>query len=362
MSVELLAWLIVAGLAGPLLRIPKRVAIPVAVGELLVGALFGASGLRKIPYQDPTLKFLATVGFALLMFAVGSHINYRALTKASFKRASLILSANLAAAILVALAISHLTDFSNWKLIAVIAFSSSAALVLPIAEKLNPSASVSTLITQVTLADALAFLALPFFTQQSGQLQATEGAGFVLLASAAIYFALKYAKGKSWLEHTHAISKAEALGLELRISLALLLMVATVALHFHASVMIAGFTLGVAIACIGVPHRLARQLFAVSDGFFAPIFFVWLGASSDVRATFHSRNTILLAALLCIAALLAHAPGLLLGQPTRYVFLASAQLGIPAAAVTLGAQNGILNPGQSGAIMLSALVTIHFTI
>jgi hypothetical protein len=63
-----------------------------------------------------------------------------------------------------------------------------------------------------------------------------------------------------------------------------------------------------------------------------------------------------------MAVLLAHAPGLFLGQLTKHVLLASAQLGIPAAAVTLGAQNGILNPGQSGAIMLSALATILFTI
>jgi Kef-type K+ transport system membrane component KefB len=362
MTVELLAWLIVAGLAGPLLRIPRRFTVPVAVGELLVGAVFGASGLREIPYRDPTLKFLATVGFALLMFAVGSHINYRSITKKSLQRASLILTANLVVAIVIALSISRLTHFSNWKLIAVIAFSSSAALVIPVVEKLQPSILVSTLITQVTLADALSFLALPFFTQRTGRLQATEGAGFVLLACLVIYFSLNYAKSKGWLVHTHEISKVDQLGLELRISLALLLLVAALALHFHASVMIAGFTLGVAIASIGVPHRLARQLFAVSEGFFAPIFFIWLGASIDIRATFHSRNTILLAALLCTGAVVVHLPGLLFGQPKRFLFLASVQLGIPAAAVTLGTENGILSAGQAGAIMLSALVTILFTI
>ena len=362
MTVELLAWLIVAGLAGPLLRIPKRLGLPVAVGELLIGATFGASGLRKIPYQDPTLKFLATLGFALLMFAVGSHINYRSLTKQSFQKASVVLTANLAVSIVAALIISRITHFTNWKLIAVIAFSSSAALVIPLTERFTPSASVSALITQVTLADAISFMALPFFTQRSGQLRATEGAAFVLLASVGIYFALKYAKSKGWLEHTHNISKVDQLGLELRISLALLLLVAALALHFHASVMIAGFTLGVAIASIGVPHRLARQLFAVSEGFFAPIFFIWLGASIDVRATFHSRSTILLALLLFLAAVLVHTPALLFGQPKRYVLLASVQSGIPAAAVTLGTQNGLLSPGQSGAIMVSALVTSLFLI
>ena len=362
MTIELLAWLIVAGLAGPLLRIPKRWGVPVAVGELLVGTLFGVSGLKKIPYQDPTLKLLATVGFALLMFAVGSHINYRSITKKSFVKAFWILLANFALSILVGVTIDQLVHFSNWKLLAILSFSSSAALVVPLVDRLNPSESISILISQVTLADAIAFLALPFVTQRSGRLQATEGALLVLVAATLIYFALKLAKSKGWLSRTHDLSKEDHLGLELRISLALLLLVAALALHFHASVMIAGFSLGVAIASVGVPRRLARQLFGVSEGFFAPLYFVWLGASIDIRQTFHSRDALWLALLLCVGALLAHAPSALFGQPKKYVLLASIQIGIPAAAVTLGTANGVLTQAQSGAIMMSALVTIIFTI
>ena len=102
-SIELLGALIVAGLAGPLLRLPKRWGVPVAVGELLVGTIFGDSGFRKIPFQDPTLKLFATVGFALLMFSAGSHINYRTLTKKSFEKAIWILIANFAVATLIGL-------------------------------------------------------------------------------------------------------------------------------------------------------------------------------------------------------------------------------------------------------------------
>ena len=144
--------------------------------------------------------------------------------------------------------------------------------------------------------------------------------------------------------------------------MATLLLVAAVAIRFHASVMIAGFTLGVAFASIGVPHRLSRQIFGVSEGLFAPIYFVWLGASVNIRQTFHSRDSIILAILLCCAALISHLPSALFGQPRRNIFLASAQLGIPAAAVTLGSENHLISAGQSGAIMLSALITILFTI
>ena len=358
----MLGVLVLAGLAGPLLRVPQRWGVPVAVGELLIGTLFGVSGFNKIPYQDQSLKLLATVGFALLMFTAGSHIDYRTLTRKSFEKAAWILSANFILAVLVGLAIDHLAHFSNWKLAAVISFSSSAALVIPLVEKVAPSESKSILITQVTIADAIAFVALPFFTQKSERLQATEGAILVLIASVAIYFALRFARSRGWLDSTHAVSKADHLGLELRISLSLLLLVAALALHFHASVMIAGFTLGVALASIGVPHRLARQLFGVSDGFFAPLYFVWLGASIDIRQTFHSRDAILLALLMCIGAVIAHTPSGLVGQPKRNILLSSAQLGIPAAAVTLGTANGVLSAAQAGAIMMSALVTILFTI
>jgi len=362
MTIQLLGALVVAGLAGPLLRIPKRWGIPVAVGELVIGATFGASGFNKIPFNDPSLKLLASIGFALLMFTAGSHIDYRTLTRRSFEKAFWILLGNFALSILVALAIERLTHFHNWKLIAVLAFSSSAALVIPLTQGIAPTISKSILITQVTIADALAFIALPFFTQNGGHLQALQGAGIVLAASLVIYFLLIFAKSKNWLNRTHQVSKEDHLGLELRISLALLLLVSALAIHFHASVMIAGFTLGVALASVGVPHRLARQLFAVSDGFFAPLYFVWLGASINIRDTFHSRDTIFLAILLCFGAVITHIPSALFNQPKRNILLASAQLGIPAAAVTLGTSHGVLNSGQAGAIMLSALITIFFTI
>jgi Kef-type K+ transport system membrane component KefB len=324
--------------------------------------VFGNSGLKKIPVHDSTLTLLATMGFALLMFTAGSHIDYRALTKRAVRKAVEILTANFIVAVVVAIAVSHVSHFSHWQLLAVISFSSSAALVIPLLERSASSESISTLIAQVTIADALAFIALPFFTQRKHQFEALGGALLVLIASTLIYLALRFARSREWLSTTHQISKEDHLGLELRISMALLLLVSALAIHFHASVMIAGFTLGVALASIGVPHRLAKQLFAVSEGFFTPLYFLWLGASIDVRATFHTKHTILLAMLLVVAALIAHAPQLLFKQPIRSVFLSSAQLGIPAAAVTLGSQNGLLTGGESGAIMLSALVTILFTI
>jgi Kef-type K+ transport system membrane component KefB len=51
------------------------------------------------------------------------------------------------------------------------------------------------------------------------------------------------------------------------------------AVFTHVSIMLAGFALGLVISAIGEPRRLARQLFGITEGFFSPLFFVWLGAS-----------------------------------------------------------------------------------
>lgn len=75
-------------------------------------------------------------------------------------------------------------------------------------------------------------------------------------------------RARCWLEKMHRFPKLDQLDLELRKILAHLLLVVSIAIHFPASVKITGFAIGVAIANIGMPHRLARQLFAVSDGFF----------------------------------------------------------------------------------------------
>jgi len=358
MTIELFGALMVAGLAGPILRVPKRYGVPVAVGELLIGAIFGQSGFNTIPVADPTLKLLATVGFALLMFTAGSHIDYRTFTKQAFAIIYKIIIANALIAVALGFAMDYIAHFPNWRLLATLSFSSSAAFVIPIIACQKRDLALEVLIAQVTVADAVSFIALPFFTQKHDQLAAFKGSLIVLAAAILIYFLLFGAKKLGFLDRTHDLSKVEHLGIELRVSLALILLVAALATRFHASVMIAGFALGVALASIGVPHRLARQLFGVSDGLFAPLYFIWLGASINIRTTFHSHSALLLALLLILAAFAAHAPALFFKQPLTNILLASGQLGIPAAAVTLGVANGILTQAESGAIMLAALFTL----
>jgi hypothetical protein len=126
----------------------------------------------------------------------------------------------------------------------------------------------------------------------------------------------------------------------------------------HVSIMLAGFSFGLAVAGVGEPRRLARQLFAVTEGFLGPLFFVWLGASLDLHELGRHPSFILLGFVLGVGAAVTHAAMRLTGQPLPIGALASAQLGVPVAAATVGSQLHLLEPGEPAALILGALVTI----
>lgn len=359
MSLGLLGALIAAGLIGPLLRSSRVFSLPIAVGEIFVGAVLGTSGLGVVPVDDPSLRTFATIGFVLLMLTAGSHIDYRSVTKkANVAKSVLILVLNFLCAVVLGYGIGHMAHFNNWKLLAIIAFSSSAAFVVPLVAQMDPTESLVVLLTQVTIADTVAFLLLPFVTERTGHLKTALGAGAIFAVAFILYLILREINSRGWIGRLHEASKKDQLALELRISLSLVLLLAALALRVHASTMMAGFSLGIVLAAIGVPHRLARQLFAVSEGLFSPLYFIWLGASIDIRSALHHRDALVLTLLLCSISVLSHLPALIFGAPLKNVFLATAQLGIPAAAVTLASANGMMNPGTAGAIMLSALGTL----
>lgn len=126
----------------------------------------------------------------------------------------------------------------------------------------------------------------------------------------------------------------------------------------HVSIMLAGFSFGLVVTAVGEPRRLAHQLFAVSDGFLGPVFFVWLGASLDLRDLAGSPKMILLGISLGLGTLLVHVSLRLLGQPLPLAVLAASQLGVPVAAATIGSQLQLLQPGEAAAIILGALISI----
>ena len=93
-----------------------------------------------------------------------------------------------------------------------------------------------------------------------------------------------------------------------------------------------------------------------------PLFFVVLGARIDLRALGQHPILIALAALLVAFNVAVHAlAARLTRQPLGAGLAATAQLGVPAAVVTLGLERHILTKGEGSAIVAAALVSLALT-
>ncbi|MEV0567731.1 cation:proton antiporter [Dactylosporangium sp. NPDC050588] len=360
MSLGLLALICVAGLAGPLLALSRRWGPPVVVGELLAGVALGPSGAGVLHADDALFTFLANIGFALVMFVAGSHVPVRdpALRTAlplGALRAVLV----AAAAVPVAFVIARAFDTGHIALYVVLLASSSAALVLPIIDAMHLTGlPILQLLPQVALADAVCIIALPLAIDPARAGRSAPGAAVLIICTIGLFAVLRLVERKGWRKAIHRLSARRKFALELRLNLALLFGLGAVAQATRVSVMLAGFGFGLAVAAVGEPRRLARQLFAVTEGFIGPVFFVWLGASLDLAALGHRPALIGLGIALGVGATLTHLVARTTGQPASLAGLATAQVGVPVAAATLGTQEHLLADGEPAALILGALITI----
>ena len=71
---DTLALLAGVGLSGPLLASLPRFGVPSVVGELAAGLVIGKTGFGIVDPGNATFTLLADIGFALVMFVVGTHV------------------------------------------------------------------------------------------------------------------------------------------------------------------------------------------------------------------------------------------------------------------------------------------------
>lgn len=132
-----------------------------------------------------------------------------------------------------------------------------------------------------------------------------------------------------------------------------------IALEVGASVLIAGFGVGLVVGALGGPKRLSREVLGLGQGFFIPVFFVLLGARLDLRALTHSAQAVELALLLAGLTIVVHlAVSRVIRAPPAIGLLASAQMGVPAAVIALGLPTHAIDQGEASAIFCAALISI----
>ena len=361
MSFGILTLIVACGLVGPLLPGATRLAVPVVVGEIAAGVLVGQTGLREIDPADPTVVLLSAVGFAMLMFVVGTRLPLR---DAGLRRA--LDKATIAAVLSFAIAVpggwlvSHASGMGHPAIFVLLLAASSSAVVMPIVQERGLTSGSMLLATAwITLVDIATIVALPLALTPS-QAARIAGGGVLVVVAAVVVFRFVHAiRQHRVITALRTDSTRRGWAFDLRLSLMVLFGLAALATTFSTSILIAGFAAGMIVALAGEPRRLAGQVLGLAEGFFVPFFFVALGAKLNFRSLASSRTNVELMALLVAAIVVCHvAVAVVMRMPWPTGLLASAQLGLPAGVVSLGLTEHIVSPGQGAAIVAAALITL----
>jgi Kef-type K+ transport system membrane component KefB len=361
MSYGTLALIVAIGLFGPALALlPTRIAPPVVIGEIAAGIAFGSTGTRTIVATQPTLTFLADIGFALLMFIVATQLPLRdARILGAARRGLLATGLTVASAIALSPALAALTGLHRPGILAVLIASSSAAIVLPIIGARDRDEALLVTIAWVSFADIATVLAVPFVLSTGSFGRALAGAVLVVAGATAVGLVAGRLVGLDPIEALRDESHHLAWALDLRLSLLVLFALAWIAERFDTSALLAGFAAGVMVSLLGEPRRVADQLIGLGEGFFVPLFFVVLGARLDLRAMVHSRDNLMLFALLVVASTAVKiTAGAIARLPLSSALPATAQMGVPSAVASLGLATNALRPGQAAAVVGAAAVSL----
>jgi Kef-type K+ transport system membrane component KefB len=338
MSFGTLALIGLCSLAGPLLAAAGKGAVPVVVGELLAGILLGQSGLKAIDPSNATLSFMAEIGFAMLMFAVGMSVPLRqqGLRESLGKGAT---TAALVALLAIGggLIASRIGGAGHPAVYAVLIASGSAAVVLPIG----------------------AMIAVPLVLAPGRTGRIVAGSLVVAISVFALSAAARRVRTRSEVRELRRLGKKRGWAVDLRLALIVLFGLAWLTERSGASLLIAGFGAGLTVATIGGPKRLSNEVLGIAGGFFIPLFFVVLGARLDLGGLFSDPALIGLAGALVGINVLVHLiAARIVRQPRASGLVASAQLGVPSALVALGLPAHVLTATQAAAIIVAALGSI----
>jgi Kef-type K+ transport system membrane component KefB len=358
------ALLVAAGLLGPLLAAGRRPLMPVLMGELIAGAALGRTGLHWIEPTAQPYPIFSALGFAMLMLGAGLEVDIRSPDlRRGAVRGGLALMVAVAASVPVGFAVAALLRVGHPQLLVVLLAGSSAAVAFPtIQERGLTGPAIALLIAWIALADAVTALLVPLTLAGAGNVPVALLGDVLIVAVAAAAIGTAHRLFATALaDEVKRESRERHWAVQLRISVLLLLVLASIAQLSGASVLVAGFAAGVVLRQFHEPRRLVHQLAGLANGFFVPAFFVLLGATLDLKGLVSSPTAVLLAVAMAVGATGVHVLAAAVAGRERRVpsgLLATAQLGLPAAAAALGLATGALRPPVAAALVAGGCLTL----
>ncbi len=344
----------------------RRLQIPMVVGELLAGMIFGRTGFGIIP-SNSLLDFFSLFGLSYLMFLSGLELDLGVFAGGR-QRGRMGLAAGvylgvLALSVAGALYLEHLGFVHNGLLVGFIVGSTALTVVVPVLKEhgLVETAYGQAILTTAILLDFLSMLLVTV------QVSLSVGAAWRLLLGvgiflvAAVLLRLAPSLRRLWRRTESQVAQVGVRG-----AFGLIVLFLALSQLIGIDAVLGSFLAGVIAAAIAgrESEEVRRTLDGIGYGFFVPIFFIEVGAGLNLRGFLSNPHGISLALLLLLVASVASIlPGLLLRfiMPWRSALsgalLLSTRLTVTIAGATVALDAHLIDSGTMIAIVLMSIVS-----
>lgn len=375
-AAEGLPLIVVTAAAVLLPGVARRLAVPVAVVEILFGVLIGRSGLGLGGAgEGEVVRSLGDLGFALFLFVAGMEIQVTPLIRQGLRALFLPLACAVCT-LVVAFAAAGALGWSPWLGLAVGATSVPLmAAVLrelglaraPVAQRMLMVAGIGELVTIVVLAGfevsghgdgGVPQMVVPVLRALVPVVATILGA--IVLRTLLWWYPAPFSR-------LVAVEDPQELGM--RAGFALMALFVGLAAVGGIEPLLGAFVAGLLVSYVLADrHALEHKLASMAYGFFVPIFFIQVGMRVSIVPSELIENLPLVVGMLGVMALARAPAGLLLaGSGLRNrdalaaAFLLSAPLTLLIAVVDLGARAGAISPQtEAASITVAILASVLF--
>ncbi|PIR82848.1 hypothetical protein COU20_00290, partial [Candidatus Kaiserbacteria bacterium CG10_big_fil_rev_8_21_14_0_10_59_10] len=346
----------------------ERVRVPWVAALIVGGIIVGPYGFGLFE-PDSTITFLAHVGLVFLMFMAGLETRFFESQGVKYKIAVVAaFSALIPAAVGAGVGLLFGYSPAAVILLGVIFMASSVALLVPSFQKMGLFDSVlgKTIIGSTVIVDSAALILLSVLLQIQGTTSFLHIFLFypfllvTLLALAWLIPRIRWALFSNYAEEQDLFERE--LRFVLLILVGLVVFFEFVGLH----AIIAGFFAGLVLSRSIQSRILKAKLHAISYGFFIPVFFVTLGANTNIGVFWEVSGALVLTLAVLVSSMGAKfgsgfAAGKLVGFTNRESALLGAatapSLSTTLAVAFLGFGQGIIDGGLLAAIVALSVTT-----
>jgi Kef-type K+ transport system membrane component KefB len=319
--------------------VARKLAIPVAVAEIVFGVLIGQSGfdIAGDP-NNPFIKFLAELGFTFFLFLAGLEIDFRGFERKGVRTLLLPFLLSVAAFGL-AIGAASLLGWGLWVGLAIGATAVPLLLAVVREARLGGTELGNTMITFAAMGELLTIVALSLveITEHSHGLQDTAiGVGRMLLLCLAVVVVTGLLRTLLWWfpdNFTRLVAHDDPSEIGVRVGYFLMFVFVGLSMAAGVEPFLGAFVAGAMLSyVVREADALEHKVASMAYGFFVPVFFIHVGLRLEITPTFMWENLGAMLAVVTLMAAVKLIPGALLflrGMKLREVTATSLLLAAP---------------------------------